>query len=187
MQSETWVSQQIQTMRALEGRTIVSWRGVHMAFSGGENAEPAIFRDPLVPCMQFLRLDLSVEDGKVWTITTYQSDDGWGLFSNIEAPPMDSDGWGGIYRYDESPDLPVGRVDNVEIWASGAGDLAEIKFDVAAQQVLLIAGEVYEDWNRPLRVVWLDESVLVFKSQSDAGVVDWVNNRQPIRQTNDPE
>lgn len=145
-----------------------------MAFAGGEDGEPAVFEDPAFPCVQFLRLEALLATGSTCGLSTYQNDANWGLCHDIDEP-LRSKGWDGIFRYIEDPDLPTGPIGEVTVWLADSGDVAEVLLEIGGRDLLLVAGEVYEDdLDRPLYLGWLDESVLAFASPDQAETINWM-------------
>lgn len=116
-----------------------------MAFAGGEDSRPALFEHPALPCLQFTRLDALLESGSKCEIGTYQNDFGWGLCRYADSAPIRPEIWDGIYRYAADPDLPIGPIEEVRIWVSDTGDIAEVVLDVNGDGLLFIAAEVVED------------------------------------------
>lgn len=129
------------------------------------------FADPAVACLQMLVLSVRLDDGTPATIHTYQEDDVWGLRwgESAERTPAE---WAGIYRVADLSTLPIGEIEDVSV-VIDEGVVAEVVLFINGRPLLLMAGEVYEVGRKQLRLVRLDESVLVFTDLSAAESVDW--------------
>lgn len=149
----------------LRDSVVGSWQGVEMAVRDGG------FGGPDVPCLQLWAL--YTDTGTV--IDTYQDDDVFGLWARPgTAVAVEEPG----YRLRALTELPTGRVGSVTVHLDG-DVLAEVRFRIGGQDLLLIAGEAHED--RSGRLVWhrLDESVLAFTDPGAADRMRWVPPRGP--------
>lgn len=165
MAREDWLRERVREFTALRGRTVRAWSGVEMAIF----EEPPRFEDPRVPFRQLVFLDMVLDD-ETLTVHTYQDDDGWGLWT---IPPRDrAVEWDGIYRRRALSELPAGEVDDVTVHVDD-GLLAEVLLHIGSRPLLLVAGEVYEDWGDNLYFCRHDESVLAFTEPAAADTIAW--------------
>ena len=163
-----WVADRAREFAALRGRRIERWQGVEMAL---RDAGPQ-FTDPACPFLQLHTLRAHLAGTSV-DVGTYQDDTSFGLWLRPRtAVRMPDDG---SYRARELPELPAGPVDEVDVRLEG-GTLAEVRFAIGGRPLLLVAGEVYEDWDK-LRLVRFDESVLAFTDPAAADELPWEPSR----------
>lgn len=158
-----WIDQNVKNLRSLRGRSITGWAGVEMALREvGPDGRP-VWHDESVPYLQLHRLDLSLREGEVFTIVTCQNNDQWGLWGDYATAAVDPRGFeaGGIYRARALVELPVGEVDDVRVLAEGTGDIAEILLIVKDRKVSMRPAEVQEELDGSLRIIEMDECVLV--------------------------
>ena len=158
-----WWQQQAECLRALRGQTVVAWSGVEMAVREvGPDGLPQ-WHDAAVPALQLDRLDLTLAYGPVASVTTYQNDDTWGLYRRDGLPPLSPLGSEPdcIFRVRRLNELPPGEITAAEVEVDVAGDIAAVRLTVGGREVSLRAGEVYEQPDGSLRVVPMDECVLV--------------------------
>lgn len=171
-----FVEDQIAAWAALCGERIDDWWGVEMALYEDPGGQPH-FEADAVPFLQFSVLDQYLDGGGRRRVGTYQSDDVWGL--SFDPPTTHLPASEGIFRLRRAAQLPCGRVDRVEVALDDpAGDIAEVRLELSGGEVLLVAGEVYEDRDRPLRIVRGDESVLVFTDPALVETVAWIPERR---------
>ena len=164
-----WLDERVREFTALRGRTVRTWSGVEMAFF----EDPPRFTDPRAPFLQLTSLDATL-DGEVLSIVTYQDDDVWGLWTQPLGPGFS----GGIHRERHLPELPAGRIDDVTVHLEH-GVVAEVLLHVGSRPLLLLAGEVYEDWGGNLYFCRLDESVLAFTDPAAAATIPWRGDQRP--------
>jgi hypothetical protein len=143
-----------------------SWSGIEMALP-----------DHTVPCLQMLVLGLSFGDGTLVDVGTYQDDDVWGLRLRPGTGHGTADR-DGIYRSRVLSELPTGGIDDVSAVVED-GVLAEVVLRIDGRPLLLMAGEGYETTADRVRMVRLDESVLVFIDPSAADSLGWTPPRRP--------
>lgn len=157
-----WVERQAASLRALNGNRVARWHGIEMALRESGSGGLSDWQDESIPFLQLNRLDLMLANGIVASIITYQSDDRWGLCRRDALPPsrLPTDEPGSIFRSRPLDELPTGEIQGVTI-ATKESDIAEVKLDVEGQEVRLWAGEVYEQNDNSLRVIPMDESVLL--------------------------
>lgn len=157
-----WIERQVELLRALSGSSIVRWQGIEVALrDAGENGLP-VWHDASIPFLQLNRLDMTLVEGFATSIITYQNNDRWGLYRDDALPPsrLLTHEPHSIFRSRLLDELPVGRVQRVAIDVN-AGDIAEVRLYIEGREIRLWAGEVYEQSDGSLRVVPMDESVLV--------------------------
>jgi hypothetical protein len=140
-----------------------------------------LFEDPQVPCLQLRSLDIELDDAEPISVSTYQDDDRWGLWSRPLIERNDRQ-WHGIYRWRALADLPIGHVDHVSVFLDD-GVVAEVFLRIGRQPLLLVAGEVYETFGEGLRIHRLDESVLAFTDPDAATSITWVPARLDLTPT----
>ncbi|MFE3782629.1 hypothetical protein ACFXPA_31130 [Amycolatopsis sp. NPDC059090] len=165
-----WVVERAQDFDSLRGRRIESWAGVKMALrEDGPDGGPQ-FADPAVPCLQLWGMQAHLDDGRTLSVLTYQDDDLFGLWPQRRPDPRleNRERWDGIYRWTALNELPTGLVEDVVVFAE-EGVLAEVDLRVGGRPLVLVAGELIEDWTR-LVFNRLDESVLVFTDPAAAEV-----------------
>lgn len=158
-----WVQKGAEFLRALRGRTVAAWSGIEMAFrEAGPDGRPQWY-DAAIPVLQMDRLDLHLADGPVASIMTYQNGTRFGLCRRDGEPPtrLPVGDPGSIYRVRDLYELPPGEVTAVEVEMDQHGDIAAVFLRVGGREVSLRAGEVYEQIDGSLRVVPMDECVLV--------------------------
>ncbi|WP_433789051.1 hypothetical protein [Actinoplanes sp. CA-252034] len=173
-----WLHDQTATFLAMRDQTVASWHGVEMAVRGGDEGTPE-YNGPDVPCLQLLALDAVRPDGTAVNITTYQNDLSFGMWANAGAV-CDRDDRGRGYRRRALTELPTGRIVEVEVYLDD-DVLAEVRIQIADNELLLVAGESYEDWSGGLEWHRLDESVLVFTDPGEAEKMRWVPSRGALR------
>jgi hypothetical protein len=169
----TWLAGQQSGFESLLGRSVSGWRGVEMAFRE-DGPEGPRFTDSTLPFLQLRELTLLLSREVHRTVRTYQDDDNFGL-SITDAVEVDRRTWDGIFRHGEL-DLPVGPVTLVDVRFDDA-TLAEVSFVIGGSPLLLIAGEVYENYDDTLEVHRFDESVLAFTDQEVARSINWIPSR----------
>jgi hypothetical protein len=127
----------------------------------GEDNQPN-WRDRSIAFLQLSRLDLTLAESPTTSIITYQNDDRWGLYREDGLPPsrLCTDEADCIFRSRTFDELPRGQIRGVLV-SLNEGDIEEIRLDVEGREIRLWAGEVYEENDGSLRVVTMDESVLV--------------------------
>ena len=100
---------------------------------------------------------------------TYQNDDTgetWGIFTSDlkqSEPELDAGSDDSIFRTRELISFPTGEISAVSVALDSWGDISEVTLDFSGDTILLVAGEVYENWNGTLDVIEGDESILLFR------------------------
>jgi hypothetical protein len=154
---------------------IESWAGLEYAiWEEGPDGKP-VFQHPDVPCLQFDYLVVRFAGRPLQKVGTYQNDTDWGLCVdpwNGRVPTSE-----GIYRWSDSVELPVGRVEDIDIHVSEQGDIAEVLLSVSGAPLLLMAAEMSETSPTTIRYISDDESVLVFTDPIAADRLDWMPQR----------
>jgi hypothetical protein len=173
-----WLHDRTATFLAMRDQAVVSWHGVEMAVRGGDEGTPK-YSGADVPCLQLLALDVVRPDGTSVNITTYQNDLSFGLWANAGAD-CEGDGWSRGYRRRVLTELPTGPVREVGVYLDD-DVIAEVRLRIADLELLLVAGESYEDWPGELEWRRLDESVLVFTDPGEAEELRWVPRRGLLR------
>lgn len=168
-----WVERCVREFEALRGQTVVGWQGVEMAlFEEGSDGRPQ-FEVAGVPVTQLSVLWVLLDDQRVLAIQTYQDDDQWGLCSEVVAQPSPT-GDHTIWRDAHLGDLPTAFVSGVQIRLSARGNVSEVEicFD-GGREILLVAGEGYEDGVDRLFFSRNDESVLLFREPWNVSALHW--------------
>jgi hypothetical protein len=168
-----WLLLQQASFEALAGQTVTHWEGVEMALRDTTPAGPQ-FADIAMLLLQLVRLDLKISAQRGCTIDTYQNDNEFGLQLTPEQPLEPRD-WDGIYRQ-RALDLPLGAIDSVDVRLD-EGTLAEVTLRFSDAEMLLIAGEIWEDRDGTLSLHRYDESVLVFTDVAAARALTWIPPR----------
>ncbi|MEN6498676.1 MAG: hypothetical protein ABFD16_30595 [Thermoguttaceae bacterium] len=156
-----WVQEQIAALKSMYGKTVRRWIGLEMALRDNDGGLPE-WENASIPFLQLERIDAVLEDGETARIVTYQNDDQWGIWRHdqlVALLPHSSEF--AIYRTRELDELPLGEITNVEVEADDRGDIAAVRFLVAGHCLTLRAGEVYEESDGSLKIVWMDESILL--------------------------
>lgn len=125
--------------------------------------------------LQLTRLELMFGIQHGCTIHTYQDDTEWGLQLTPDRQREGPREWEGIYRQ-RALDLPLGRIDSVDVRID-EDTLAEVTLRFAEAELLLIAGEVWENFDGTLDFHRYDESVLVFTDPAAASALVWIPPR----------
>lgn len=160
----TFIEEQLVKILQLRGASVVSWSGVEMAIRESGQAGHPVFSDPSVPYLQFLALRARIDSGEYIKFVTYQNDDNWGLcLTSLEAEerPYIYNA-GDIFRDRVVAELPLGAIAHANYRLDEFGDLERVDLIIGEVPILLIAGEVYEEFDGTLRIqLGGDESVLV--------------------------
>lgn len=175
-----WRRDQREAAKSLLGAHITGWSGIEMAIREvGPDGLPQFAVDG-VDCLQFLRLEIATDRGPT-VITTYQSDQGWGLqVEHAAEGPSDVEPVG-IFRSRYLGELPLGEIEAVTVVMStgstGNRSLAEVELEVGGESISLVAGEIEEDIGGLLSFRWLDESVLIFTDREAVASTPWTPPR----------
>ena len=168
-----WIEEQIASFHSLSGKCVTQWHGIEMALREADENGLPVFRDSSIPFLQLLELNLTFVDNSTASITTYQNDDRFGLC--YEGGSLTSrnlwDEPNSIYRLSLFDTLPTGQIQDVSV-SLNEGDIEEVKLKIEKQEIRLCAGEVYEEFDGSLRIVIMDESILV---QVDGKHPDLIN------------
>lgn len=162
MAMQAWVERQTDFLRALAGCEVTCWRGIEIALREAGPSGLPDWRDAHAPFLQLGRLDAVLADGRVASIIPYQNDTRWGLCRTdsllaLQAREVEPTS---VFRILTLDAVPRGVIRGVSVLLN-EGDIAEIRLDVGGREVRLWAGEVHEQADGPLRVVPMDEGVLV--------------------------
>lgn len=156
-----WEAALTTALQALEGVIASDVWVREMAFYGREDA--GCFADPTLAFVQGNVLELRTSGGETFHFSCHQDDDSWALWvgtvpSSRHLAPDIGEGW---FRVRPLPEFPRGRVDKVQVAAS-LSNIQEIRIVIGGREVILRAGEVYENMDGTLTVCDHDESVLIF-------------------------
>ncbi len=164
-----WIESQVEAFRGLTGQSVACWVGREMAVrEEGPSGAPQ-FEDPTVPHLQVCPLYLSFVGGGGRQILTYQND--WpgssGLCVDTLLGGLPDESWepGSIFRTRALSELPTGLIQDVFVEQDSYGDIAEVCLKVAGDVITLWSGEVEEEPDGSLRIVRLEESVLIAVSR----------------------
>lgn len=158
----TWIQKQVEALRVLSGCVVVKWFCNEMAVREvGSDGQPQWY-DETVPFLQLGRIDVVQLSDKPALLTTYQNHDTWGIYrSDGLASLMPNEPESGvIFRNREVNELPSGEIKSVDIQLTDC-DIAALCLYIGRHEVTLRAGEVYEEHGGTLRIVEMDESILV--------------------------
>jgi len=155
---------------SLEGRHVLGWEAEEVAIREEETADgvAAEFEDPCVTFLQLNRIDLELDGEELVSIATYRDGNAYGLWPHCPALRLVPRRQSGIFRTRRLDDLPIGRIRSVDVGAHLRGTLNQVTFTVGDEVVVLLPGEVNEDWEGALRVRLDRESVLLFSDPLDA-------------------
>ena len=154
--------QRVTTINALQGKLILGWRGSEMALREGDVFTDPVWEDPSVPMLQVCPVTLTLENC-LFTITTCQHNDQFGLSvaqDHLPEPEEHHDPCS-IFRTRQLAELPTGMVSKVHVELAKDNAIATIRLEIGGDTVDLKAGEVYEEWDGSLRIVYMDESILI--------------------------
>ena len=131
----------------------------------GPDESPS-FAHPKLEFVQALKLELRFESGDTLQVGCWQDDDEFALWPRwvpvesrlnpIEDPSRT------FFRVRPLEEVPGGQVRTVKWHVDEHGNIQTICFFLDAGQVILCAGEVYEDHDGSLTIRDRDESVLIF-------------------------
>lgn len=155
---------------SLEGRDILGWEAEEVAIREEATAAGVVaeFEDPCVTFLQLNRLDLELDNEELVSIGTYRDGGAYGLWPHFPALRLVPHRQSGIFRTRRLDDLPLGRVRSVDVRAHLRGTLNQATFTVGDELVVLLPGEINEDWEGALRVRLDRECVLLFTDSIDA-------------------
>jgi len=127
-----------------------------------EHEAPDWYSDE-IPMLQFERIYIELKGNDPVSLTTYQNDDGWGLYliDGVEKTRLVSSGENCIFRERDIIELPKGMISSARVSCDSNGEIAELILVIGANSISFKAGEVYEELDDSLRVIYMDESVLV--------------------------
>ncbi len=168
--SKVDVGSLMRLFMSLEGRHVLGWEAEEVAIREEETAAgvSAEFEDPCVTFLQLNRLDLELDDEELVSIGTYRDGGPFGLWPHCPALRLVPHRQSGIFRTRRLDDLPLGRIRSVDVGANLRGTLNQVTFTVGDELVVLLPGEIDEDWEGALRVRLCRESVLLFTDPFDA-------------------
>jgi len=168
-----WIEQQVAQLHALAGKKVTGWSAIEMAFRDeGEDGKP-VFEEPTAPFLQLGVVHLTMADGSIVSVQTYEDSGEWGLCPDVPTEPL-KPALEGIYRTRRLEGLVTGEVSDVDTTLTQQGNIrtVELRFE-GDRSIVLVAGEVYEDEDGSLRYCIDDESVLLFQSVADVESVNW--------------
>lgn len=169
---------QTRELTSLRGRSVERWDGVELAL-WDDDADIPRFSDATFPFLHLFSLRAAMTDGAALTITTYQEDAYFGLRSFPDAR-FDDQHWEGVNRWRALPELPVGRVDQVAVFAD-EDVVAEMDLRIGGQPLLLVAGELDGTPDDELLLHRLDDAVLTFTDLGAAENAPWSSSRRDLR------
>ena len=160
-----WTDAQQSRFQALAGHTVLRYRATEMALVESGPSGAPVFGRHSQPFLQLNYLQLWLAGHPPVVVGTYQNDDTWGL-SLEERLVLEGDAATrtSVFREANLSQLPLGVITAVGARRDSAGDLATITLGFATEEIVLAAGEVYENAHGPPTVAFGDESILVFHS-----------------------
>jgi hypothetical protein len=172
-------TERIAMFEGLRGRRITGWQGTDRLTGLGGSPEPES-QDPNLPCLNLSNLFASIDaDDSVHIFVGEMRGDDWTFALSIDndVHPAGRE-ISGASRGREPLTLPTGIVENVDVRLED-GVIAEVALGIGGVEMLLIPGDLDEDWDNPQ--VWrrFDEHVLAFADASDADRIDWAPPRNP--------
>ena len=164
-----WRRKLRQTLTELAGQEIDEVWVDEMGLYGPE--EDPCFTHPELKLVQAWVLDLRLRSGDIVRFETYQTEIDFALrarrvpFEDRLQP--DDDPSRTLFRIRPMPEFPSGGIGAVRWVDDEEGNIQEISLDVGGHEVIMRAGEVYEDLGGGIKVSDADESVLVFLDRQD--------------------
>jgi hypothetical protein len=157
-----WNLAMAAALQALSGKTVTAAWAQEMAFYGPDDA--GHFADRNFDFIQANCFELRASSGEIFHFTCTLDDDFWAIWLRLipddqRLSPDPGEGW---FRTRSLPEFPTGEIGELRTDAGAGNGIQEIRFTVDGSQVILRAGEVYENANGSLAVHDKDESVLVF-------------------------
>ena len=130
------------------------------------------FDHPKFPGRQFCFINVHLDDGSTWHVSTHQDDVVWGLSVTRLGPGTDwrrtPEPLGSAFRWVPADSWLSGHVDHCEPRLSkDTGLISEVHLTIEGQTRILVAAEAYEEGGDALSLVMDDESVLLFPSLAD--------------------
>ena len=166
-----WVTARIAEFEKLLDHVVGAWDGIEILIGAKEDGSDDV-QESSAPFLQLLVLELTLEDDRRLRIHTYQDDDVFGLMLEATAEPLPE--FDGDYRRADLNSMPLGLIEKVETGLSERGNIGELSLQIDGVELILVAGEVYEqEDNRSLRIVRDDESVLLFRTREAYQSVAW--------------
>lgn len=147
---------------ALTGKIVTEVWVNEMALYGPEDA--GHFSDPILNLVQANVLELRTSSGQIFHFSCVQTDDVWAIWPYLVSGDrqLTADPGEGTFRTRPMPEFPRGMVNRLRIEPEERMNIQEVRMTVDQRQVILRAGEIYENTDGTLSVVDRDESVLVF-------------------------
>ncbi|MFT4540563.1 MAG: hypothetical protein ACI841_004519 [Planctomycetota bacterium] len=138
----------------------------------GENGSPE-FEVAGVQALQLSVLHISFDEHSQLAICTVQGDYEWGLAVGTPYAELEP-GICGIFCSRTLPELPLGMIEECDVRLSDQLDVDRVHLEFeSGRELIMIAGESYENAEGQLYFGRFDESVLVFQSVADSEAVLW--------------
>jgi hypothetical protein len=154
----------ISQLLSLKGHYINNWIGHEMAISDSNNSGDVLWHDKSVPYLQFGRIDIHIESGKIVSLLS-QLDDGsnwFGLylaeFSDCLVPGNYEKG--SIYDVRQIDELPLGVIKNIVIKEVEGNNPIKILIEIGENVISFFSGEVYAE-SQGYKICSPDECILI--------------------------
>jgi len=165
-----WIAAKITELQSLKGEVIEKVMINDMAIIENGNGNH-VFTHPECPFIQAQQLYLFLKGKGVSKILA--TDDGCIFLSTTnDTDLIKSNDANSIFRFYESTEFPLGKVDSLSIKQNKDLDINEVNIIINNKPVLLKSGEVFQNNDGSVSIKDDDESVLVFFNPTD---VDDIN------------
>lgn len=162
----TWNEALEATLTGCVGRSLTETWVDEMGLYGPEDAP--CFSHSQLDFVQALTLELRFDDGAILHVGCWQDDYDFALWpkevTHSEQLTPDPDPDRTLFRVRRFDAFPSGALRDVTWAADDRGNIQTITLHIDSAEVILCAGEVYEDFDGRLKVSDRDESVLIFLS-----------------------
>lgn len=181
LQYQSWVTANQERIIALKQQVIIRTYWIEMALNERDSNLKHRFRHPDLPFVQASTIRLEFSDGNVGVFHNYQNDDNFGLMFELSNKPLKwpvypkftETGDLSIYREVTDTNFPTGVINSTSSKLDNEGDITEIFLEISGKQILLKAGEVYEDGRREIIIHEQDESILTFLNPDDISKIQF--------------
>ena len=162
-----WTNDIATALDALIGHSVIGVMLEEMALYGPDAF--GVFSHPDLPFFQAGILELRTDAGMILHIGTAQDDEAWSLWPRFIAPEacLAVRPENGCFRTRSMTEFPVGIISSIEYAPSHDGMIRDMSLVIGGRRVILLAGEVDEDFQGRLTVHDRDESVLIFLDESE--------------------
>ena len=156
------ITQETNKLKQLNGLRVVKWSGLEMA-ARERTSEPPVWYSHEAPMLQFVYLNIEFSNHSALSLATYQNDNEWGLLltDGIQRSDLETSETNCIYRNRVIKELPCGKISGLEVAHSETGDICKLTFNIEDQPISFRSGEIYENNDGSLNVMYMDESILI--------------------------